>query len=123
MNPRFLLQLEGAFVFVSSLLAYRYNHGSWLQFVLLFLVPDVSMFGYLVNTRIGAIVYNAIHTYVGPLILAGYSLWAGHHTRLLLALTWFAHIGFDRLLGFGLKYPTRFKDTHLDPRRHTVGNP
>jgi hypothetical protein len=123
MNPRFLLQLEGAFVFVSSLLAYRYNQGSWLQFVLLFLVPDVSMFGYLVNTRIGAIVYNAIHTYVGPLILAGYSLWAGHHTRLLLALIWFAHIGFDRLLGFGLKYPTRFKDTHLDPRRHTVGNP
>jgi hypothetical protein len=37
-----------------------------------------------------------------------------------LALIWFAHIGFDRLLGFGLKYPTRFKDTHLDPERHTI---
>jgi hypothetical protein len=120
MNPRLLLHLEGAFVCAFSLFAYNWNHGGWLQFVLLFLVPDLSMIGYVANARVGAIVYNAVHTYVGPLILAGYSLWAGHHTPLLLALIWFAHIGFDRLLGFGLKYSTRFKDTHLDPERHTI---
>ncbi len=30
-----------------------------------------------------------------------------------LALVWFAHIGFDRMVGYGLKYPTDFFDTHL----------
>jgi hypothetical protein len=30
-----------------------------------------------------------------------------------VALIWFAHIGMDRTVGYGLKYPTSFKDTHL----------
>ena len=119
MNPKPLLHLEGAAVFVASLFAYQWNHGSWLMFALLFLVPDISMIGYVFNARIGAITYNAVHTYVGPLLLVGYSVAMAHHTTLLLALVWVAHIGFDRMLGFGLKYPSRFKDTHLDPERHT----
>lgn len=49
-----------------------------------------------------------------------YSVGTGHRMTLLLALIWTAHIGLDRMLGFGLKYPTRFKDTHLDAERHTV---
>lgn len=113
MNPRPILQLEGGIVFGLSLLAYNWEHGSWLLFVLLFLVPDLSMIGYAMNPRIGAAAYNAIHTYVGPLLLAGYSLATNHHTALLLALIWVAHIGFDRMLGFGLKYSTAFKHTHL----------
>jgi hypothetical protein len=71
MNPRPLLHLEGAAVLVLSVLAYHWNHGSWGLFALLFLVPDVSMIGYFVNPRVGAITYNAVHTYVGPLFLAG----------------------------------------------------
>ena len=122
MNPRLLLHLEGAAVIISTLFAYHWSHGSWLLFTLLFLVPDLSMIGYAINARAGAITYNALHTYVGPLMLGGYSLGAGQHFPLLLALVWIAHIGFDRMFGFGLKYPTRFKDTHLDPKRHTVGS-
>jgi hypothetical protein len=30
-----------------------------------------------------------------------------------LGLIWLAHVGADRLLGYGLKYPTGFRDTHL----------
>jgi hypothetical protein len=30
-----------------------------------------------------------------------------------IALIWLAHIGLDRMLGYGLKYPTEFKDTHM----------
>ena len=30
-----------------------------------------------------------------------------------VALIWLAHTGADRLFGYGLKYPTAFKDTHL----------
>ena len=82
------------------------------------------MLGYVANARVGAIMYNGVHSYVGPLALAGWSL-ANHPTVLSLSLIWIAHIGLDRMLGFGLKYPTRFKDTHLNPDRHTleIGNP
>ena len=80
MNPH----LEGAAVLGFSLFAYHWNHGSWLLFALLFLLPDVSMVGYLANARAGAAIYNAIHTCVGPLLLAGYSVGTAHHTTLLL---------------------------------------
>lgn len=66
MNPRPLLQLEGAAVLIVSLLFYHWSQGSWLQFALLFLLPDLSMLGYAANIRVGAITYNAVHTYVGP---------------------------------------------------------
>ena len=122
MSPRPLLHLEGAAVFIASLFAYQSNHFSWLLFAVLFLVPDASLIGYVFNPRLGAMAYNAIHTYVGPLVLGGYALFAGRHLPLLLALIWIGHIGFDRMLGFGLKYPSRFKDTHLDPERHRVGS-
>ena len=120
MTPRPLLHLEGASVFVLSLLAYDWSHGSWLLFVLLFLVPDLSIIGYAISVRSGAGTYNAVHTYIGPLALAGYSFGTGHHMMLSLSLIWIAHIGFDRVLGFGLTYPTEFKDTHLNPSRHTL---
>jgi len=118
MTPRPLLHSEGAAVFILSLFAYHGNHGSWPVFALLFLVPDVSMIGYLANTRIGAITYNAVHTYIGPLALAAYSFATVRYTMLSLSLIWIAHIGFDRMLGYGLKYPAQFKDTHLNPSRH-----
>ncbi len=120
MNPRLLLHLESAAVLIVSVLAYHWSHGSWLLFALMFLVPDVSMIGYLANVRAGTATYNAVHTYLGPLLLAGFSVGMAHHTTLLLSLIWIAHIGLDRMLGFGRQYPTRFKDTHLDPERHTV---
>ena len=76
------------------------------------------MVGYLANPRVGAAVYNLVHTYGGPLALYAYAI-GTHNTQLVqLALIWTAHIGFDRMLGFGLKYPTRFKDTHLNAERH-----
>ena len=117
MTPRPLLHLEGATVLLVSLLAYHWSNGSWLQFALLFLLPDMSMLGYLANPRIGSITYNAVHTYVGPVAMASY--FCAHHALFSLSLIWIAHIGFDRMLGYGLKYPTRFKDTHLNPARHT----
>jgi hypothetical protein len=119
-NPRPLLHLEGAAVLIVSLVGYRWNHGGWIELVLLFLVPDLSMIGYAANARVGAATYNAVHTYVGPLALAGYSVWTGQNSALLVSLIWMAHIGLDRMLGFGLKYPTRFKDTHLSPDRHAL---
>jgi hypothetical protein len=124
MNPRLLLHLEGAAVLVFSLFAYSWTNGGWIHFALLFLLPDLSMIGYVHSARLGAMTYNTIHTYVGPFLLLGLSLGTGNRACLLITLIWFAHIGLDRMLGFGLKYPTRFKDTHLNPARHAleIGN-
>jgi hypothetical protein len=87
MNPKPLLHIEGAAVFLASLFVYQWHHGSWILFVLLFLVPDLSMIGYVFNPRVGAITYNLVHTYVGPLALSGYALFSGRHLPLLLALS------------------------------------
>ena len=113
------MHLEGAVVLIVSLLSYHRIQGSWLLFALLFLVPDISMLGYLANVRIGAMAYNAAHCYAVPLLLAAYSLLTNRSLLLALSIIWIAHIGFDRMLGYGLKYPTRFRDTHLNPLRHT----
>ena len=109
-----LLRLEGGLELGVAILAYAVLGGGWVTFVVLLLVPDLSMLGYIAGNRVGAVVYNAAHTYLAPALLAGLA-WALHLPPwvTLVALIWAAHIGADRLLGFGLKYPEGFKPTHL----------
>lgn len=114
MSPRVLLRVEGLALLALSLYAYSRVDGSWLFFIALVLAPDLSILGYLAGPRTGAATYNLVHTYTLPLALGAYGLSAGHQVVIRLALIWLAHIGADRSLGFGLKYPTAFKDTHLD---------
>jgi len=112
-KPGILLRMESALVLAVAVLLYRAAGARWGVFLLLFLWPDLSMLGYLVSARLGSALYNLVHTYIFPLALAGVCV-AEHGTRLLpFAFIWLAHIGFDRALGYGLKYPTLFKDTHL----------
>jgi hypothetical protein len=107
---RWALRLEGLAVLAAAVGGFVWMQGSWVLFGALFLVPDVSFAGYLIDRRVGAIAYNALHSYVGPVVLG----WAGHGSLLTaIALIWAAHIGFDRALGYGLKYATAFGDTHL----------
>jgi hypothetical protein len=82
------------------------------MFAGLILAPDLSMLGYLAGPRVGAIVYNAVHTLIAPAVLAAAALLAA---PLLtpLSLILLAHIAADRALGYGLKHSTGFKDTHL----------
>jgi Domain of unknown function (DUF4260) len=112
-KPGTLLRLEGAAVFAASLYLYRSAGGSWGFFFLLCLWPDLSMLGYLANARLGARLYNLVHTDLWPLALGMYAYVAHRPMMMLFALIWLAHIGWDRTLGYGLKYPTFFKDTHL----------
>ena len=81
--------------------------------MVLLLVPDVSMIGYLHNTRTGALTYNLVHTYALPVLLIVVCTATGTTLLLQLGLIWLAHIGMDRSVGYGLKYPNAFKDTHL----------
>jgi hypothetical protein len=112
-RPAVLLRLEGAALFGLSLYGYHSLGASWLVFLALFLWPDLAMLGYLANVRVGAALYNLVHTEVFPLVLAGIAYSTHRSNWLAFALIWFAHIGWDRMLGYGLKYPTFFKDTHL----------
>ncbi|SHF13123.1 protein of unknown function [Kaistia soli DSM 19436] len=111
--PRRLLQAEGAAVLAVSLAAYSHLGGNWALFAAIFFAPDLAMLGYLAGNRIGAALYNAVHTTLTAFALgaAGYLFdlnWAIDSAVILAA-----HIGFDRLLGYGLKYGTAFGDTHL----------
>ena len=117
MRPSFakiLLHLEGLAVLVGSVVAYRELGDSWGKFILIFLAPDLSMFGYFASPTIGARVYNVFHTYFGPFLLWLFVYFFHWPSLSSICLIWVAHIGFDRLLGYGLKYPTQFKDTHLN---------
>jgi hypothetical protein len=71
------------------------------------------MVGYLLNPKLGSRLYNVVHTDVLPAALAASSFALHRTSPLAFALIWLGHIGLDRALGFGLKYPTFFKDTHL----------
>lgn len=81
--------------------------------LLLVLIPDLSMLGYLKDSRVKALSYNLGHTHPLPAVLVTFGVLAGSLLYVSLGLIWFAHIGFDRMIGFGLKYPTGFRDTHL----------
>jgi hypothetical protein len=115
--PRALLRVEGAAALLLAVALYFDTGQPWLLFAILFLAPDLSFAGYLAGPRVGAVAYNAVHSYAGPLLLAVAALGAdaGGTTAVTLAvaLTWGAHIGFDRMLGYGLKYGTGFGETHL----------
>ena len=112
---RVLLHLEGLAMFITAVVLYRqFTDYGWLFFAALLLVPDVAMLPYLISKQAGAFGYNLVHTTSTPLILAGLSLLMGWNGGLAVALIWFAHIGMDRTVGYGLKYSTDFKDTHLN---------
>jgi hypothetical protein len=112
-SVRLLLRLEGVAAFVVAVALYAYAGFSWPIFALLFLSPDLAMLGYLAGPRFGAATYNLVHTYAVavPLVLAGF--FAALPALTAAGLILIAHIGFDRALGFGLKYSTAFGDTHL----------
>jgi len=111
-----VLQLEGLAVLAASAGLYQHIGGDWKLFGLLFLAPDVIFLAYLFGPRAGAAGYNIVHSMIGPLLLAGWGLMSANHLALAISLIWMAHIGFDRALGYGLKYASGFGDTHLSHR-------
>jgi hypothetical protein len=112
---RTMLRFEGLMLFTAALFLYAHTGASWVLFFALFLVPDLSFIAYVFGPRVGALGYNMMHTTVGPIALAFASqLHLPTAVPLLpIALIWFAHVGFDRALGYGLKYTSDFSDTHL----------
>ena len=111
--PGVLLRLEGLAALAIAALLYARHDASWLLLVVLLMAPDLSALGFLAGPRVGTITYNIAHTYILPAILGAAGLLGDSNLVISLALIWIAHIGLDRAIGYGLKYPSGFKDTHL----------
>lgn len=108
------LRGEGALVACAAVYAFAHLGGNWLLFGLLILSPDLMMLGYLAGNRFGAICYNLAHSYLGPLMVGIWGIAGGVPVALEVALIWAAHVGIDRAVGYGLKYETGFKQTHMN---------
>jgi hypothetical protein len=119
-RPDILLRMEGLLALIISCIAYRnLYHGRWGFFALMFLVPDISLLGYLLSNpkmsapKVSAAFYNAVHSYLLPLLLGLLAWERGWALAGQLALIWLSHVGFDRSIGYGLKFPGKFRYTHI----------
>jgi Domain of unknown function (DUF4260) len=112
-------RIEGALVFAAAIwliltLGPAGGIWPWWALLLVFFAPDLSFFGYLAGPRVGAAIYNALHLYgVWLAVTAAALAIVGASPVAMLGLLWLGHAGFDRMLGYGLKQPTAFTDTHL----------
>ena len=105
---------EAAITAVAIYFLTKYNLGLpvWL-WVLLFFSPDLSMLGYLVNSRVGALTYNLFHHRGVALVLAAIGFFMHLDILMTGGILLVAHSSFDRMLGYGLKFPDDFKHTSL----------
>lgn len=112
-RPAILIRIENLAILAASPVLYWHQGGNWLLFAVLFLAFDLSMVGYLAGPRIGAFVYNLGHMYAGPALLGASGVAAGSTLPISIAIIWAAHIAMDRTIGYGLKYATGFKNSHI----------
>jgi hypothetical protein len=110
---RQILRLEALAVLAAATTAYFSSGGNPWLYAALFFAPDLSFIAYAVNTRLGAAAYNILHSYVTVALLAGAGWLLGVDLLWQIALIMAAHAGFDRALGYGLKYASAFHHTHL----------
>lgn len=108
-----LRRAEYGAVLLIALWFYAISGASWWLFALGFLVPDLTMLGYVFGNRAGAVIYNIGHSFLGVIALAIFIHIFDQEWLWPYMLIWFAHIAFDRMLGYGLKYASSFQDTHM----------
>ena len=112
--PRLLLRSEGAALLAMAAVLYGRQGESWWLFLALLAAPDLGLLGYLVGARAGAVAYDLTHTCLPPAVLVLGGVLGSSSLAVSAALIWFAHIGMDRALGLGLRYPDRPRESHLD---------
>lgn len=108
-----LLKIEEASELLIAYIITLYVGYSWWTFFALLLLPDVSMVGYLVDTKVGAWLYNLVHHKGTAIVVGIIGLGLPNNTCILVAAVLFGHSAMDRLFGYGLKYTDDFKHTHL----------
>jgi hypothetical protein len=111
--PVWFQRVENAMIAALVAVAFVELGFSWWWLVVLFLLFDVSMVGYLHDPRLGAWAYNTVHSYIGPAACGVGAVVSASRGLAFVSLVWAFHIGIDRLLGYGLKLRDRFTSTHL----------
>ncbi len=110
---KILLKIEALALFSLSLFLFSRLDYPWWLYPVLFFAPDLSMAGYMLGARVGAVIYNIVHHHavsIGLYIL-GFAL--SVPALQLSGVILFGHSSLDRVLGYGLKYSDSFQNTHL----------
>ena len=110
---RIWLRAEGAAAFIVGTIVYARLGGDLVWLVPLLLLPDVSMIGYVRGPALGSFSYNLVHNWVVGLAALGLGMVLTSVPTELVGAVLIAHVGMDRLAGYGLKHSSGFKDTHL----------
>lgn len=108
-----VVRAEHLAIFAAGVVLWLANGGQPLLLIPAWILVDVSMVGYLGGPLLGSITYNAAHNLVLPLALLALGWWTGIGWLVLAGAVFMTHVGLDRALGYGLKLPTDFRDTHL----------
>ena len=110
---RFWLHAEGLAAFVAGLALYlQFGGDPWL-FLPILLLPDLGLLGYLAGSRVGAFLYDLVHNWAIGLAAIGLAVATGSSALWIVGAILVAHVGMDRAVGYGLKYPGAPKPTHL----------
>ena len=107
------LKIEEFAQFILALIAFNALGNSWWIFLVFFFAPDLSALAYLANPRIGAMAYNLVHHKATGIALYLIGISLNNPVLLFTGSLLFAHSSFDRVFGYGLKYPDSFENTHL----------
>ena len=107
------LKLEELAQFVFGIYLFSNLDFEWWWFLVLILLPDMSMIGYAFGNKIGAYSYNFFHHKGVAILVYLLGIYLGSSVVELIGIILFSHSAMDRMFGYGLKYTTSFNDTHL----------
>ncbi|WP_370215015.1 DUF4260 domain-containing protein [Mesoflavibacter profundi] len=108
-----ILKLEELLQFALGIYLFSTISYAWWWFLVLILLPDIGMFGYLVNTKTGALTYNVFHHKGLAILILLVGIYFEIEVMQLIGIILFSHAALDRVFGYGLKYADNFKNTHL----------
>src|SRR5690606_1974931 len=110
-----ILKLEEFAMFGLGIFAFNQLDFAWWWFLVLILTPDIGMIGYLINSKIGAVIYNIFHHKGLAILIYFLGIYLANDVVQLIGIILFSHAALDRFFGYGLKYISSFNDTHLGP--------
>ncbi|MDP2688174.1 MAG: DUF4260 domain-containing protein [Aequorivita sp.] len=113
-----ILKIEELAQFILGIFLFSQLNFAWWWFPALLLLPDIGMLGYLINPKIGAFIYNIFHHKAIAIVIGLIGFYFSNSFLILIGVILFSHASFDRVFGYGLKYPDSFKNTHLG----SIGN-
>ncbi len=107
------IRIEELLMFLASAFILYTMGEPWWIYLLLLIGPDISMIGYAAGNKAGAMLYNLFH-HKGVALAVAFSGYGLDNSMLLISgVILFGHSSMDRFFGYGLKYTSGFKNTHL----------